>query len=54
MSGSIFDDTFIRYALSFEFVILTFRFTKVFLLILRLGFLVNLLKPTGYVMHQQV
>ena len=41
MSGSIFDDTFIRYALSSEFVILTFKVTALFLLIFRLGYLVK-------------
>jgi hypothetical protein len=41
MRGSIFDDTFMRYALSFEFVILTFKVTGLFLLISRLGYLVK-------------
>lgn len=41
MRGSIFDDTFIRYALSFEFIILTSKVTELFLLILRLGYLVK-------------
>ena len=41
MRGSIFDDTFKRYALSFEFAILIFKVTALFLMISRLGYLVK-------------
>lgn len=41
MRGSIFDDTFIRNALSSEFMILTSKVTALFLLIFRLGYLVK-------------